>query len=78
MALFDNSLVRRLVTITSVYVVFVAATLLAPLILLVALAVDLVRRIASQKPFMAVRMATFGWIYLLGEVWGLLEHSPGS
>jgi 1-acyl-sn-glycerol-3-phosphate acyltransferase len=70
--MFDNALLRRLVTVTSVYVGFVFVTALLPLILVISVIVDLVRRVVSGKPFMATRMLIFGWLYLLGEVWGLL------
>jgi len=69
--MLDNALLRRLVTVTSVFLGFVLVTGLLPLFLAVSLLVDLTRRLAAGKPFMATRMLTFGWLYLLGEVWGL-------
>lgn len=69
--MLDNALLRRLVTVTSVYAGFVLITALLPLILTVFLLVDLTRRFVAGKPFMATRMLLFGWLYLLGEVWGL-------
>lgn len=70
--LFDTPLLRRTVTVTAVFLTFVTVTILAPLILLTALTIDVVRRASSGKPLMALRMVSFGWLYLLGEVWGLL------
>jgi 1-acyl-sn-glycerol-3-phosphate acyltransferase len=70
--MFDNTLVRRLVTIPMVYVLLVLTTVLSPLLVLAALAVDLVRRLRSGRPFMALRMLAFGWVYLLGEAWALV------
>jgi 1-acyl-sn-glycerol-3-phosphate acyltransferase len=69
--MLDNALLRRLVTVTSVYVGFVFVTALLPLILVASLLVDLIRRVIAAKPFMATRMLVFGWLYLFGEVWGL-------
>ena len=69
--MLDNALLRRLVTVTSVYVGFVLVTALLPLILALAFLVDLTRRLVAGKPFMATRILIFGWLYLLGEVWGL-------
>ena len=70
--MFDNALLRRLVTVTSVYLGFILVTALLPLILGISLVVDLIRRLVAGKPLMATRMLIFGWLYLLGEVWGLL------
>lgn len=69
--MFDNALLRRLVTVTSVYLGFVLITALLPLILTASFIVDLARRLVAGKPFMATRILVFGWLYLLGEVWGL-------
>lgn len=69
--MFDNALLRRLVTVTSVYLGFVLITALLPLILTACFIVDLARRLVAGKPFMATRILVFGWLYLLGEVWGL-------
>ena len=70
--MLDNALLRRLVTVTSLYLGFVLITALLPLIFLFSLLVDVARRLLSGKPFMATRMLAFGWLYALGEVWGLL------
>lgn len=70
--MLDSPLRRRLVTIPLVFVLAVATTLLSPLLLLAAVAVDLVRRVKTGSPFMAVRILGFGWVYLLGEAWALV------
>lgn len=70
--MFDNALLRRLVTVTSVYLGFVLVTALLPVFLLATILADLTRRLVAGKPFMATRMLIFGWLYLVGEVWGLL------
>ncbi len=62
---------RRSVTVPAVIVLFVVATALLPLILIVALGADLVRWLRRRIPFMAVRMALSGWVYLAVEVFGL-------
>jgi 1-acyl-sn-glycerol-3-phosphate acyltransferase len=43
---------------------FFLVTLLAPLLAIIALAVDVVRRVVARRPFMAVRILAFGWLYL--------------
>ena len=69
--MFDKALLRRLVTVTSVYLCFVLVTVLLPLILVTSFLIDLVRSLFAGTPFMATRMLIFGWLYLFGEVWGL-------
>jgi 1-acyl-sn-glycerol-3-phosphate acyltransferase len=70
--MLDSLLRRRLVTIPSVFALAIATTLLLPLLALVAVAVDLVRRIKTGSPFMAIRILGFGWVYLIGEAWALV------
>lgn len=62
---------RRLITIPVVYLAFALVTLLLPLVLIAGAAIDGIRWIASRTPAMALRMAAFGWMYLLGEVWAI-------
>jgi 1-acyl-sn-glycerol-3-phosphate acyltransferase len=62
---------RRLITIPIVYLGFILATLLLPVVIIAGAAVDAVRWIGSRTPAMALRMAAFGWVYLLGEVWAI-------
>jgi 1-acyl-sn-glycerol-3-phosphate acyltransferase len=49
-------------------VLFVVATLLLPLLLLAALATDLVLWIRRRKPWMAVRLLGMAWWFLFGEM----------
>lgn len=66
-----NAWSRRLITIPVVYLAFILLTLLLPVVLVAAVAIDGIRWIGSRTPAMAVRMTTFGWVYLLGEVWAI-------
>jgi 1-acyl-sn-glycerol-3-phosphate acyltransferase len=54
------------------WALFIVVTLTFPVLALVAGAVDLVRWIASRKPFVAVRFLAFLWWYLLGSIRGEL------
>ncbi len=67
----DNPLARRAITITTVLVMFVALTLLSPLVLVVAFAIDVVRRVSTGKPWVTLRCIGFLWLYLLGELWAV-------
>lgn len=58
---------RRLKTIPSRFVALVVVTILFPLLLVLALATDVVRFAVLRRPFMATRLLAFGWIYLAGE-----------
>ena len=51
---------------------FVALTLLFPLVIAVAAAVDLVLWIVRRKPWTGVRLVAFAWWFLLAEMRGLL------
>ena len=75
----DNPLARRLITVPSVLVIFALLTVLSPLWVPVAAAVDAIRSIASAKPWMTLRALVFLWVYLAGQVWalfGLLVTAP--
>jgi 1-acyl-sn-glycerol-3-phosphate acyltransferase len=50
---------------------FVALTLLSPLALAAAALVDLALWIVRRKPWMAVRLVTFAWWFLFGELRGI-------
>src|SRR4051812_16237192 len=50
---------------------FAALTLLAPLVVAAASAVDLVLWVLRRKPWMAVRLAAMAWWFLFGELRGL-------
>lgn len=62
---------RRLITIPIVYLMFVLFTLALPIVVVVGAVVDLGRWLVSRTPAMALRMAAFGWVYLLGEAWAI-------
>jgi 1-acyl-sn-glycerol-3-phosphate acyltransferase len=51
---------------------FVVLTLLAPVVLAGAAAVDLALWLVKRKSWMAVRLAAYAWWFLLGELRGLL------
>lgn len=58
-------------TIPVVHASFVLATATLPLLLALALVVDLARWLIRGKRFAGVRLVAFGWVYLLGQVIGL-------
>ena len=62
---------RRVVTISRSLALFVLMTALLPLLLIGGLAVDALRWIATRRPWMSVRMISFGWAFLATEVVGL-------
>ncbi|HEU4319835.1 MAG TPA: lysophospholipid acyltransferase family protein [Acidimicrobiia bacterium] len=68
----DNPTTRRLITISSVVVLFAFVTLLSPLLALAALAVDATRSVIGDRPWVATRGLAFLWVYLLGEIWALI------
>lgn len=70
--LLQHTLPRRLVVVPLVYLSLIVVTMLLPLVLGVAVVVDLVRFAKERQHFMAVRMLGFGWVYLLGESWALI------
>ena len=59
---------RRFKTLTPRIVGLIVVTLLLPLLLAVALVVDVVRFATARRPFMALRMVLMLWVYLAGEV----------
>ncbi len=62
--------VARGVVVEAVALVVVTASL--PVLLLVAIGVDLVRRVRHGTPLMGVRLVAMGWWFLVGEVRGWL------
>ncbi len=66
-----ETVLRRLRTIPPLVLGFVLVTALLPALLLVGLAIDAVRRVASGVPPTAARLALFLWVYLAAEVVGL-------
>ncbi|MDP4604029.1 MAG: lysophospholipid acyltransferase family protein [Solirubrobacteraceae bacterium] len=63
---------RRLKTIPLIVVSFVVVTALLPLLMLGALVVDVFRAVTARKPFMALRLVAFLWIYLATDTLALL------
>lgn len=64
---------RRLRTVPTHLVLLLLATVLAPLWLVVGVVVDFIRWMIWRRPFMVVRMCTFGWVYLAVGAWCLLS-----
>jgi 1-acyl-sn-glycerol-3-phosphate acyltransferase len=62
---------RRLKTIPRSLALFVALTVLAPIVFSLALVVDTARFIATRRPFMAVRMLAIAWVWLYTESVGV-------
>ncbi len=58
---------RRLISIPRLYALFLIFTALLPLAVIGAILVDVVRGIATGKPWMALRMIAFAWVYLAME-----------
>lgn len=69
--MLDNVLFRRSLTTTGVVLGLLLVTALLPVLLPTALLIDFARKLATGTPFMAVRILLFGWVYLIGEAWGL-------
>jgi 1-acyl-sn-glycerol-3-phosphate acyltransferase len=63
---------RRARGITLELVLFVLITVLSPVLLLGAAAVDFALWLRRRKPWMAVRLLAMAWWFLLGELYGLL------
>lgn len=74
----DNPILRRLITIPVVIGLFVVVTVLSPLLMMAAIAIDLVRAVVSEKPWVATRGFLFLWVYLLGEIWALLALAASA
>ena len=68
----DKALTRRLLTVTVLVLAFALLSLLLPVLLLVALGVDLYRYAKDRTPAMAARIVAFGWAYLFGEAVAVL------
>lgn len=67
-----SKVARRLKTIPPILIGFLLVTALLPLLVLGALLIDLFRAITSRKPFMALRLVAFLWIYLTADTSALL------
>lgn len=64
---------RRFKSVPAVVVGSIVAVTLLPVLLVAALAVDLVRKLVRGTPFMATRLILFGTVYLLAETVGLVS-----
>jgi 1-acyl-sn-glycerol-3-phosphate acyltransferase len=67
-----EAVLRRLRTIPPLVLGLVVVTALLPVLLVVGLAIDAVRRIASGVPPTVARLVLFLWVYLAAEVGGLV------
>jgi len=67
----SETVLRRLRTIPPLVLGLVLVTVLLPVLFVLALIVDVVRRFASGVPPTATRLAAFLWVYLAAEVVGL-------
>ncbi len=63
---------RRAVSVSRSVLLFITGTLLLPLLLVGAIAVDAVRSVLTRRPWMSVRIVLFGWTFIATEVAGLL------
>ncbi len=70
--MFERVILRRIVTISAVVLMFVVTTVLAPLLLILAVLVDIARALAGTRAWMTTRSLVFGWAYLLGEMWAVM------
>lgn len=66
-------LARRIIGITAELLAFLLMTLLSPLIMLVAAAVDLSMWITRRKPWVYVRLLPALWAFLFGELEALVK-----
>jgi 1-acyl-sn-glycerol-3-phosphate acyltransferase len=64
---------RRIVGITAELLAFILMTLLSPLIMLIAAAVDLSMWLSRRKPWVYVRLLPGLWIFLFGELEALIK-----
>ncbi len=67
-----ETVLRRLRTITPLVLGFILVTALLPVLFVVGLVIDLVRRVASGVPPTAARLVMFLWVYLAAETGGVL------
>jgi 1-acyl-sn-glycerol-3-phosphate acyltransferase len=67
-----KTVLRRLRTIPPLVLGLVLVTALLPVLLVIGLSIDAVRRVAFDVPPTAGRLAIFLWVYLAAEVGGLI------
>jgi 1-acyl-sn-glycerol-3-phosphate acyltransferase len=63
---------RRVRGITVEVLLFLLVTLLSPLLMMIAVVVDLALWLRRRKHWMAVRLLAMGWWFLAGELYGLI------
>jgi 1-acyl-sn-glycerol-3-phosphate acyltransferase len=68
----NNTVLRRLITVPTVIVACLVATVALPALLSIAVIVDLFRPGRGRWRWVTVRLVLFGWLYLVGEVWAVL------
>ena len=69
----SSSILKRRLRSTSVVTLgLLAVTATFPLLLVLAAIFDLIRALAGNRRFVAVRLLLFGWVYLAAEVLGIL------
>ncbi|MSX01880.1 MAG: hypothetical protein F2813_01820 [Actinobacteria bacterium] len=68
----SKTVLRRLKTIPPILIGLLLVTALLPVLLIVALLVDAVRAATQRKPWMALRLVVFLWIYLIVDTCGLV------
>ncbi len=66
---------RRLKTIPPILIGLLLVTALLPVLLIGALVVDIVRAVTQRKPWMALRLVAFLWIYLASDSVGLVAFA---
>ncbi|MBT8192713.1 MAG: 1-acyl-sn-glycerol-3-phosphate acyltransferase [Acidimicrobiia bacterium] len=66
-----NTLARRFRSVPTVVGLFIAITLLFPVLAALALAFDLIRLVTGHSRFVAIRLTIVGWVYLAAEVVGI-------
>ncbi len=64
--------VRRIRGIVAEVLAFVLFTALFPLLFVAALVADVIHKLRSGKPFVAVRLVPFFWWFLLTEMWSMI------
>lgn len=64
-----NTLLRRLISVSTVLVAFLVTTATLPLVLSFAFLIDLFR--AGRWRWVTIRLVLFGWLYVIGEVWAV-------
>ena len=67
-----QTIARRLKTIPVIFIGLVLITALLPVLLIGALIVDIFRAITQRKPWMALRLVAFLWIFLAADTAALL------